>query len=255
LDNIRLIILALLTMIVSIEMYMKVTPDKNKKGGGGFFASSFDGDGLTVMFVALASFAVIFSAIILTVTIIDDGAYAFFDKKRDLNSIVASGETPEMGEYVTVRFNCVGKPFYPEGRSGVYYPIVIYDESGNPEKNKICAIHLNDREKSIIDKYLNEPVNISESLKDNSDLPVLEYSGQLLEINVYYGLYEQTVLDSGVTQKDCIIKKYVIDATLDRAKLKQQIIMIGVMLLMCLAGIVTVLSVRMKRKKKGGSSS
>jgi hypothetical protein len=142
------------------------------------------------------------------------------------------------------------KHFVQKGREGVYYPIIIYDESGNSD-NKVCAIHVNESERDLFEKYSADSIKSLDEESGVTPYPVLEYSGRILEIHVYIGLYDTTVRDSEMAGQGFEIKKYVVDATVDKKEMKKSLIDIGVMMIGCLIGAVVVTVVWKKRTGEG----
>lgn len=244
------IILMLLSMVMLVEMVIKTIPDKNSKNGGSRFAKITYRKSSVLIAVAMFSFMTMAVAIIFITTLLDDGPFIFNDEKFDLNSSLNGGEIPEAAEYVTVRFNTVGEPFYPEGRDGVYYPVIIYDDSGSNSIHTVMAIHVNDSDKSILDKYIWDKNNSPDTMNDISDSPMLEYTGRLLLINKYSGLYEQTIRDSGMFGKSFKEEKLVIDATVNKDDIKNQLIFMGIIFFGCLISDIVIILIWKKRTNK-----
>ena len=236
-DYPRIIGMIVLSMIMIIELTIKTIPNKNKKDGGSPFAKLLDGKKMVFICVLTFSILALFTGFMFFSTLHYDGAYVFKDEKSDLNAAIAGGTIPEMGGYVCVRFSVVGKEFHPDGREGTYYPIVIYDESGS-DVQEVCAIHVNDSEKALLQK------GAIENRASATDAGAMfEYSGSILEINRYYGLYDQTVQDSGMHGKGYKVEKFVIDATVDKADIKNTLYFMGGMMIACIIGVIVICTV------------
>ncbi|MBO6166535.1 MAG: hypothetical protein J6O17_09260 [Eubacterium sp.] len=232
-SNFRTIGLIVLSVIMMIECIW-MTSSKNKKGMGKYIKGpdpTFIPFFLALLFIM---FMIMFGSIFI-IDITADGAYVFRDEKIEMNS----GNIPEMGEFVSVKFDEVGEAFCPEGREGVYYTVVIYDESGNSDKS-VCAVHVNESERSTFEKYKENPEG------------VLEYSGRILEINNYYDLYTQTVKDSGMLGNGYHEKRFVVDATVRKEDLKERFLYFGISAAVCLicAIVSFVIYKKLKNRKK-----
>lgn len=239
-SNFRLIGLIVLSVIVMIECIWMTSP-KNKKGMGKYIKGP-DAASIAIFMALLFSMFMIMFGAIFIIDITGDGSYVFSDTKTDLNSELSSGNVPEMGEFVSVKFDEIGEAFCPEGREGIYYPIVIYDKSGSSDKS-VCAVHVNESERSTFEKSKENPGN------------VLEYSGRILEINNYYDLYTQTVKDSGMLENGYIEKRFVVDATVSKDSLKERFLYFGISAAICLLCVIISIIAYKKIKKERSKSS
>ena len=234
-SNFKTIGLIALSVIVMIECIW-MTSSKNKKGLGKYIKGP-DSSAIAIFMALLFFMFMIFFGTIFVVDITYDGPYVFRDEKTDLNSGLLSGNVPEMGGFVSVKFDEVGESFCPEGRKGIYYTIVIYDESGNSDKS-VCALHVNENERGAIEKYKENPTG------------VVEYSGRILEINDYYDLYTQTVKDSGLFGNAYHEKRFVVDATVNKESLKERFLYFGVSAAICLLCVIASIVFFIKIKKR-----
>ncbi len=222
-NDFRHIGIIILSIIVMGEILWMYSP-KNKKGIGRYIKLP-DAKSIAIfMGLMFGCFLILFGSI-LVIDLKSDGPYVFRDEKTDLNSEMQRGNIPEMGGFVSVKFDEVGEPFLPEGREGMYYPIVIYDGADDSEKS-VCAIHVKESEISTVEKYKENPEG------------VLEYSGRILEINNYYDLYTQTVKDSEMLGNGYYEKRFVIDATADKESVKKRFAFFGIWTLVHTFGII-----------------
>jgi hypothetical protein len=225
-SNFKYIGVLVLSFIVMLEMLWMYSP-KNKKGIGRFVKLPSASSIATLTVGMFAMFMIMFGAIFV-IDLVNDGPYVFKDEKADLNSEMQRGNIPEMGDFVSVKFDEVGEPFLPEGREGMYYPIVIYDGSDDSAKS-VCAIHVKDSEKSTVEKFKENPEG------------VLEYTGRILEINNYYDLYTQTVKESEMLGNGYFENRFVIDATADKETVKERLAFFGLWALGSMLCIVATL--------------
>ena len=222
-SNYKHIGVLVLSVVVMIEMLWMYSP-KNKNGIGRFVKLP-SASSIVALTVGMFSMFMIMFGAVFVIDLVNDGPYVFKDEKADLNSEMMSGRVPEMGGFVSVKFDEVGEPFLPEGREGMYYPIVIYDGSDDSLKS-VCAIHVKEGERSTVEKFKENPEG------------VLEYTGRILEINNYYDLYTQTVKDSEMSGKGYYENRFVIDATADKETVKERLTFFGLWTLGCLLCIV-----------------
>lgn len=246
-DSIPLLITIVVMIISMVELIINSIPDKTKKDGDSMFPHLPYSKVRTLLIVTICAFVGSISIFVGIYMFIQDGAYAFFDKKTDLNSAIYSEETVEAGEYVSVRFRVVGEAFHPEGSKGTYYPIVIYDEKSDPKDYRVYSIHVNDSDVSLMDKYSMESLEALEQGESMEEYPILEYSGRLMILEKFESAYEQAVDASGITGKDYIVDNYSVDTLFSREKTRNDLLYWGIIGIVCLVSCVVIVVVWKKR--------
>lgn len=181
---------------------------------------------------------------------ITDAEY-LFSEPRDLNEMLAAGETPEKGEYVTVGVDAV-VDWYAETEHKINGIIPI-------GKEQHCLVWLDDEsfismtvKGKNIDKVNKIVLETSYFLNGVSDaLPTkVVFSGKISTIGSEVSEYYDEVLDAyGIYASDGLVIRYV---TIDTTSTKlTSWLLIGVCLLIAVVFLITlVVAVKNKKKEK-----
>ena len=174
----------------------------------------------------------------------DDADYALRGETVYLNDAMKSGNIPETGTYVTVRFNLIGQEYFSDNGRLSYHPIVLLDSG---EKPHVIALGESSTDPRVMDytEYIRESTPFLEKGMDEGNSPTIEYSGRLSEISSTLNSYNTATADSKMSGDDYIFENLFINTTESQEDLKRNIytmlkfFIVSIILdILCIIGII-----------------
>ena len=184
------------------------------------------GSRVSLGIVAFSVLAMFVMGIITVHNFMLDGAYAFYDKSVNLNEYIRGGVVPEKGTYVTLEFNMIGDEFFPIAyeNPGVYFPVVLKGSMGSTGRPNVVAVYISKKDEASFKSYIEEHKSHFNG-SDSNGHAVIKYDGRIIkftdEMNKRFSAALET---SGITEKDYVIRPYVINCRIDQDEIKASLI-------------------------------